>query len=79
MEDEDVGDALFGRRRVFLHKLGQCLFGFVAVVIVGDAVHVAAFGFAPACTSVAWQVVDESCAVERVEDGAGYGVRRRIM
>ena len=53
--------------------------GFVAVVVVWDAINVAAVGFAPACTPMPWQVNDESCAVQWIEDGAGYGVGRGVM
>ena len=74
MENKDVSDACLGGWWVFFHVFWEGFFGFVAVVVVGDAIDVAAVGFAPACTSVSWQVVDEACAVEGVEDGAGYGV-----
>ena len=42
---------------------GRASCGFVAVMVAGDAVDVAAVGFAPACSGVSWQVDDESGAV----------------
>lgn len=57
-----------------LQELGEGFFGFVASAKVWDAINVADAAFVPACALVPWQVVDESCAVEGVEDGAGDAV-----
>jgi hypothetical protein len=51
----------------------------MAVMVVGDAIDVAAFGFAPACTPMPWEVNDESCTVKWIEYGAGYGVGSGVM
>ncbi len=58
MENKDVADAAFGCNWVFRHEFRKRLLGLVFVVKVGDAVHVAAVFFSPACAPVSWEMMD---------------------